>query len=106
MGRGRAAAHRTPSRSRRARQTRERREPRPRARAHPRAAAPPARREQLIYKFSAIAATIGVTSLAVLATYLRFYWHVQDVGEVPWEELVATLALVGGGVVSGVGALR
>lgn len=56
-------------------------------------------REQQFYKLAAVAATLGVTGLAILATYLRFYWHLRDAGEMPWGELVATLALVGGGVV-------
>ena len=58
------------------------------------------RREQVVYKVSAIAASVGVTGLAILATYLRFAWHVSSAGEMPWLELLATLALVGGGVVS------
>lgn len=57
-------------------------------------------REQLTYQASAIAATVGVTGLAILATYLRFDWHLSDSGEMPWEELAGTLALVAGGVVS------
>nr|AEN25578.1 beta carotene hydroxylase [Dunaliella salina] len=55
-------------------------------------------REQQLYKLAAVAASLGVTGLAILATYLRFYWHIQDVGEMPWGELWATLALVGGGM--------
>lgn len=57
-------------------------------------------REQQVYKLAAVAATMGVTGLAVLATYLRFYWQLRDAGVMPWGELVAVLALVGGGVVS------
>lgn len=55
-------------------------------------------REQLSYQVSAIAASVGVTSLAILATYLRFSWHVQDEGIVPWGEMFGTLLLVAGGV--------
>jgi hypothetical protein len=57
------------------------------------------RREQLTYQVSAIAASVGVTGLAILATYLRFAWHVADEGSMPWAELVGTLALVAGGAV-------
>lgn len=54
--------------------------------------------EQVTYQASAIAATIGVTSLAVVATYLRFDWHLNDDGQMPWLELLGTLTLVAGGV--------
>lgn len=57
-------------------------------------------REQMVYKVSAIAATVGVTSLAIVATWLRFSWHLQTDGEVPWVEMAATLTLVAGGMVS------
>jgi hypothetical protein len=57
-------------------------------------------REQLTYQASAIAATIGVTSIAILTTYLRFEWHLEEDGQMPWLELLACLSLVAGGVVS------
>ncbi len=60
-------------------------------------------REQLTYQVSAIAASVGVTGLAILATYLRFDWHLMDEGEMPWGELLGTLTLVAGGVVSAPG---
>jgi hypothetical protein len=56
-------------------------------------------REQLTYQASAIAATIGVTGIAILTTYLRFEWHLEEDGQMPWLELLATLILVAGGVV-------
>ena len=51
------------------------------------------------YQWAAIAASVGVTSLAIVATYLRFSWHLQDDGMFPWGEMFGTLALVAGGVV-------
>jgi len=56
-------------------------------------------KEQMSYRFAAIAATVGVTVLAVAATYARFTWHVLDTGEHSWIEMVCTLALVFGGAV-------
>lgn len=56
------------------------------------------RREQASYQLAAIAATSGVLTLAIVATYLRFQWHHDE--DIPWEEVVGTLALVAGGVVS------
>ncbi|KAF5833419.1 beta carotene hydroxylase [Dunaliella salina] len=55
-------------------------------------------REQQYYKLAAVAASLMVSGLAILATYLRFYWHLRDAGEMPWGELTATIALVAGGV--------
>jgi len=55
-------------------------------------------REQQFYKLAAVAASLGVSGLAILATYLRFYWHLRDAGEMPWGELAGTVALVAGGV--------
>ena len=60
---------------------------------------PSLHREQLTYQFSALAATVGVTSLAIIATYLRFEWHIEDDGSIPWAEVAATVSLVAGGVV-------
>ncbi len=57
-------------------------------------------REQVVYKVSAIAASLGVTSLAVVAVYFRFAWHMSSSGsEFPWVEAAATLALTIGGAV-------
>jgi hypothetical protein len=58
----------------------------------------PVRREQMSYQVSAIAASSGVVTLAVVATYLRFAYHHDE--DIPLEEMVGTLALVAGGVVS------
>eukprot|EP00798_Chlamydomonas_sp_ICE-L_P003844 gene3844-13906_t len=56
------------------------------------------KRERLVYQMSAIAASIGFTSMAVVATYVRFTWHMQDDGVLPLGEMCGTLALVAGGV--------
>jgi len=56
------------------------------------------KREQLTYQMAAVAATMGVTALAVVATYLRFEWHLEEDGDIPWLEVMATLTLVAGGV--------
>lgn len=56
-------------------------------------------REQVTYRVAAIAATVGLTVLAVAATYARFSWHVLDTGENAWVEMLATLALVFGGAI-------
>ena len=54
-----------------------------------------------MYKVSAIAASLGVTSLAVVAVYYRFAWHMSSgSGDFPWIEAAATLALTIGGAVS------
>lgn len=57
-------------------------------------------REAATYQFSAIAATAFVATLAIVATYLRFSWHLRDDGTFPWDEMAATLLLVAGGTVS------
>jgi len=49
---------------------------------------------------SAIAASIGVTALAIAAVHYRFSWHVRDGADFPTLEAVATLLLTVGGVVS------
>ena len=54
----------------------------------------------MVYKVSAIAASLGVTSLAVAAVWLRFHWHMEAGGEFPWAEAAATLLLTIGGAVS------
>lgn len=56
-------------------------------------------REALTYQFSAIVSATGVISLAVAATYLRFYWHLKEEGSFPWDEMYGTLLLVAGGVI-------
>lgn len=52
-----------------------------------------------MYQISAIGATSLVGSMAICATYYRFFYHLQDGGEFPWVEFAATLSLVCGGVV-------
>ena len=56
-------------------------------------------REQMTYKVSAIAASVGVTALAIAAVYYRFSWHMRDGAEFPTIEAIATLLLTVGGVV-------
>jgi hypothetical protein len=53
----------------------------------------------MVYKVSAIAASAGVISLAIVAVYLRFYWHMEAGREFPWVEAAATLLLTIGGAV-------
>lgn len=57
------------------------------------------KKEQMFYQASAIAASVGVTSVAVIATALRFYWHMEDGSDFPTAEFLATLTLIAGGVV-------
>ena len=57
-------------------------------------------RHQLTYKIAAISASLGVTSLAILAVHYRFAWHMENGGDVPWAEAAATILLTFGGVVS------
>ena len=44
----------------------------------------------MTYQFSALAATLGVSALAVAATYLRFEWHMEADGVIPWTEVSLT----------------
>ncbi|KAJ9506738.1 hypothetical protein QJQ45_006012 [Haematococcus lacustris] len=55
------------------------------------------KREQLSYQAAAIAASIGVSGIAIFATYLRFAMHMTVGGAVPWVEVAGTLLLVVGG---------
>eukprot|EP00775_Hariotina_reticulata_P001486 gene1486-1826_t len=58
------------------------------------------RKQQLTYQISAIAATTGVSALAVLATYYKFSKHMTGPDMAfPWLDMAGTLALVIGGVV-------
>ena len=57
-------------------------------------------RQQTIYKVSAIAASLGVTALAIAAVHYRFSWHAREGGAFPTLEACATLLLTIGGVVS------
>ncbi len=56
-------------------------------------------REAMTYKVSAIAATALFIFIAIVATYLRFEWHLEEEGDFPWDEMAATLLLVFGGMV-------
>jgi len=54
-----------------------------------------------VYKMSAIAATSGIGSLAVVAVYYRFAMHMASTGgQFPIGEAAATLLLTLGGAVS------
>ena len=55
-------------------------------------------REQATYKAAAMAASIGVMSLASFATYYRIWWHLDQGEAFPYVELASTLALVCGGM--------
>ncbi|GBF98825.1 beta-carotene hydroxylase [Raphidocelis subcapitata] len=67
------------------------------ARVRARAAA--RRREQMTYKFSAIAATLGIGGVALFATYQRFsFLYSRDGATLPWLDMACTLALVAGGM--------
>lgn len=55
-------------------------------------------REAATYQYAAIAASVGMLSLAIVATYCRFAWHTSADGEPAWLEMAATLLLVFGGV--------
>ena len=57
-------------------------------------------REQTTYKVAAIAASAGVTAMAISAVYFRFTWNMRDGSEFPMLEAAATLLLTFGGVVS------
>lgn len=57
-------------------------------------------RHQLTYKIAAISASLGVTSLAIVAVHYRFAWHMRNGGDVPWAEAALTILLTFGGVVS------
>lgn len=55
-------------------------------------------RQQFTYQVSAIAATAGVSSLAILATYYKFSYMTGPDSPFPWLDMAGTLALVVGGV--------
>ncbi|GLI71541.1 hypothetical protein VaNZ11_016773 [Volvox africanus] len=55
-------------------------------------------KDAMAYRFSAIAATVLVLSIAIVATYYRFHWHLAEEGDVPLDEMAATLLLVFGGI--------
>lgn len=52
----------------------------------------------MTYQISAMVASVGVVSLAVVATWFRFHWHLES--DAPSAlEMFSTLALVFGGVI-------
>ncbi|GIL90262.1 hypothetical protein Vretimale_16337 [Volvox reticuliferus] len=55
-------------------------------------------KDAMAYRFSAIAATVLVLSIAIVATFYRFHWHLAEEGDVPLDEVAATLLLVFGGI--------
>jgi hypothetical protein len=55
------------------------------------------RREQLVYRSSAVAATALFGGLAFAATYYRFFFH--SGGTFPWLEFWSTLSMIFGGIV-------
>lgn len=55
--------------------------------------------EQATYQVSAVAASLGVTFLAVLATYTRFFYHLPQDRGFPQLEFALTLLLVFGGMI-------
>lgn len=56
-------------------------------------------REALVYQMAAVGATFLVSSMAIVATYLRYHF-IMEGQEVNWIEIMASLSLVCGGVVS------
>lgn len=55
------------------------------------------KREALIYQMAAVGATFLVSSMAIVATYLRYH-YIMEGQEVNWIEIMASLSLVCGGV--------
>lgn len=55
------------------------------------------KREALIYQMAAVGATFLVSSMAIVATYLRYH-YVMEGQDVNWIEIMASLSLVCGGV--------
>ncbi|XP_062120329.1 beta-carotene hydroxylase 2, chloroplastic-like [Humulus lupulus] len=54
--------------------------------------------ERLTYLVAAVMSTFGITSMAVLAVYYRFYWQMEG-GEIPLTEMFGTFALSVGAAV-------
>lgn len=50
------------------------------------------RSERFTYLVAAVMSTFGITSMAVMAVYYRFYWQMEG-GEVPFSEMFGTFAL-------------
>ncbi|KAL9251795.1 Beta-carotene 3-hydroxylase, chloroplastic-like protein [Drosera capensis] len=56
------------------------------------------RSERLTYLVAAVMSSFGITSLAVMAVYYRFYWQLEG-GEVPLTEMFGTFSLSVGAAV-------
>ncbi|KAH9605885.1 hypothetical protein KSS87_015305 [Heliosperma pusillum] len=54
--------------------------------------------ERFTYLVAAVMSSLGVTSLAIMAVYYRFYWQMEG-GEVPVTEMLGTFALSVGAAV-------
>ncbi|GAB4826317.1 Phospholipase A2 crotoxin acid subunit CA [Ancistrocladus abbreviatus] len=54
--------------------------------------------ERLTYLIAAVMSSFGITSMAVMAVYYRFYWQTEG-GEVPLTEMFGTFALSVGAAV-------
>ncbi|KAF7831685.1 beta-carotene hydroxylase 2, chloroplastic-like [Senna tora] len=49
------------------------------------------RSERFTYLLAAVMSSFGITSMAVMAVYYRFWWQME--GEMPWSEMFGTLSL-------------
>ncbi|XP_060675702.1 beta-carotene hydroxylase 2, chloroplastic isoform X2 [Ziziphus jujuba] len=56
------------------------------------------RSERFTYLVAAVMSSFGITSMAVMAVYYRFYWQLEG-GEVPLSEMFGTFALSVGAAV-------
>ncbi|KAK4571482.1 hypothetical protein RGQ29_030063 [Quercus rubra] len=56
------------------------------------------RSERFTYLVAAVMSTFGITSMAVMAVYYRFYWQMEG-GAVPMSEMLGTFALSVGAAV-------
>ncbi|XAR53621.1 Beta-carotene 3-hydroxylase [Bertholletia excelsa] len=54
--------------------------------------------ERITYLVAAVMSSLGVTSMAVMAVYYRFYWQMEG-GEIPCSEMFGTFALSVGAAV-------
>ncbi|KAF3668875.1 Beta-carotene hydroxylase 1, chloroplastic [Capsicum annuum] len=54
--------------------------------------------ERFTYLIAAVMSSFGITSMAVMAVYYRFYWQMEG-GEVPFSEMFGTFALSVGAAV-------
>ncbi|KGN57410.1 beta-carotene hydroxylase 2, chloroplastic [Cucumis sativus] len=54
--------------------------------------------ERFTYLVAAVMSTFGITSMAVMAVYYRFYWQMEG-GEIPFSEMFGTFSLSVGAAV-------